>query len=90
MTTRKLPAHIRAGLPGNVISFCIVPLLSRHRREGARSGQIPNKFPCLPPGRKGGAAVQSQTMTPDGGEELFLFQKAKFIRYLEFGNTSAL
>jgi hypothetical protein len=29
---------------------------------------------------KGGAAVQSQTMAPDGGEGLFLFQKAKFIR----------
>ena len=49
MTNRKLPAHIRAGLPGNVILFCIVPLLSRHRREGVRSGQVPNKY--LPAGR---------------------------------------
>jgi glutaredoxin len=44
----KLSAHIRAGLPGNEISFLIVPLpacrrqghrLSRHRQDGALDGQ---------------------------------------------------
>ena len=33
---------------------------------------------------KGGAAVQSQTMAPEGGEGLFLFQKAKLIQDLIF------
>ena len=50
MTNRKLPAHIRVGPPGNVISFRIVPPLSRHRVEGVRSGQIPNEY--LPAGRQ--------------------------------------
>ena len=52
MTNMKLPAHMRAGLPGNVISFCIVPLLFRHRREGVRSGHNPKQIPtCQQAGR---------------------------------------
>jgi hypothetical protein len=46
-------------------------------------GETPISLPFV----KGGAAVQSQTMAPDGGEGLFLFQKAKFIRKYEFRNS---
>jgi hypothetical protein len=41
----KLPAH-GAGLPGNVVSFCIVPLYPAYK--AGLAGHVPVNFPLIP------------------------------------------